>query len=453
MLASSKHTTFPIGGAHPNDHKEQTRHLPIEDMPCPDSVHVFIKQHVGQACSLTVGPKSQVNLGQAIGDVGDKLGVSIHAPVAGTVRAIRECPHPTNGADTAVVISADKEADAVQSTRSATALQDWRTLTRDEVLRRMKEAGLVGLGGAGFPIYAKVSLKPGVEVDTLILNGAECEPYLTCDHRVMLEYADEIVEGSKILMTVLGIKKCVVGMEANKIDAADTLRSAIAFARDVADWDITVKVLQVKYPQGAADQLMESTTGRVRPAGVRSSAIGLIVQNVYSAKTVYDAVVLNRPLTERVITVAGKGIARPANLRVRIGTTVGEIAKYLGGTKASLERIVVGGPMMGSAIANLDVAITKTTPGVLFLTAEETSKVAYGPCISCGFCVDACPMGLEPHNVSRYVEAGRGAETVSFGIEDECFECGSCAFSCPAQRPLVQFIRVAKSQFDKAKRS
>lgn len=449
---SSKLTTFPIGGVHPYEHKEMTQHLPIEVMPCPSEVNIFVKQHVGQVCEVTVAPKDKVIYGQVIGTVGDKLGVSIHASVSGTVKAIKECAHSVIARDTAIVIAANKTTDAVDSAKQEISPEDWRKFSREEILKRMKEGGLVGLGGAGFPIYAKANLKAGVKVDTLILNGAECEPYITCDHRVMLEYAADIIEGAKILMTIIGNKKCVIGVEANKADAVQALNQAIDKAGDKSDWDISVMVLQVKYPQGAADQIMESITGRVRPAGVRSSTIGIIVQNVYSTKTIYDAVALNRPFTERVITVTGNGITRPANLQVRIGTTVGEIAEYLGGTKEALKKIVVGGPMMGSAISSMDVAITKATPGIIFLSDEEVAVDSYGPCISCGFCIDACPMGLEPHNISKYVEAGRGLETEKFGIEDECFECGSCAFSCPANRPLVQFIKIAKAQIEKSKR-
>jgi electron transport complex protein RnfC len=280
----AKSTTFPLGGVHPNEHKELTQNLPIEVMPCPLEINVFIKQHVGPACEPTVAPKDKVTFGQVIGTVGDKLGASIHASVSGTVRAVKEVPHSAIARDTAVIITADKEADAADYSKEKPQPENWKALPREEILKRMKDAGLVGLGGAGFPIYAKVSLKPDVKVDTLILNGAECEPYITCDHRVMLEYAAEIVEGAKILMTIIGNKKCVIGVEANKTDAAAALNKAIDSAADKADWDVSVKVLQVKYPQGAADQIMESVTGRVRPAGVRSSTIGIIVQNVYSAQ-------------------------------------------------------------------------------------------------------------------------------------------------------------------------
>ncbi len=445
-------STFPIGGIYPNEHKEATEGLPIEAMPCPAEVTLFLKQHVGVPCELTVKPKDSVVLGQMIGTVGDKLGAPLHASVSGTVKAVKEAMHPLITRDTAVVLSADPVADAADRARMESAPVEWRTVGREELLNRMKNAGLVGLGGAGFPVYAKVNLKPDVKVDTLILNGAECEPYVTCDHRIMLQYAREIVEGAKILMRVIGNQRCLIGIEANKMDAVEALKQAIGEAKDRQKWEIDVRVLQVKYPQGAADQIMESLTGRVRPAGKRSSSIGIIVQNVYSTKTVYDGVVLGRPLFERVITVAGKGIARQANLLVRIGTSIADIAAYLGGTTDDLDRIVVGGPMMGVSIGSLDVPIMKYTPGILFLGSDEVSTETYGPCISCGFCLQACPMGLEPHNISKYVEAGRAVEAEKFGVEDECFECGSCAFCCPAHRPLVQFIKIAKAEIDRHKR-
>jgi electron transport complex protein RnfC len=268
----------------------------------------------------------------------------------------------------------------------------------------------------------------------------------------MVEFAKEIIEGAKILLTILGITHCAIGVENNKPDAIATLNEAIAGSDQDDGFKVEVKPLVVKYPQGSADQIMQSVTGRVRPSGQRSSSIGIIVQNVYTTKTVYDAVVLGKPLTERVITITGRGIARPANLSVKIGTPISEIADYLGGTTEDLCKVVIGGPMMGFAVSNLDVPITKTTPGVLFLTSCEVDAQAYGPCIRCGFCLDACPMGLEPNLIGLYVEAGKGAETESFGFMDDCFECGSCAYACPAKRPLVQFIRLARLEIDQARK-
>ncbi|MCD6399280.1 RnfABCDGE type electron transport complex subunit C, partial [candidate division WOR-3 bacterium] len=284
-----------------------------------------------------------------------------------------------------------------------------------------------------------------------ILNGAECEPCVTCDHRVMVECPKDVIEGAKIILTILGIDYCAIGVENNKPDAIEALKNTVSQDTSKNSFKIAVKPLEVKYPQGSADQIMQSITGRVRPSGKRSSSIGIIVQNVYTAKTIYDAVSLGKPFFERIVTISGNGIARQANLLVRVGTSLAHIAEYLGGTTPDLFKIVLGGPMMGYAVSSLDVPITKTTSGVLFLTKDEVDTRGYSSCIRCGFCLNACPMGLEPNNIGIYVEAGRGAECEQFGIND-CFECGSCAFVCPAKRPLVQFIRLARLKISEAKK-
>ena len=259
----------------------------------------------------------------------------------------------------------------------------------------------------------------------------------------MVEYARDVVEGAKIMLKILGITYCAIGIENNKPDAIDILNQVIAQDAHKNGANIVVKPLKVKYPQGSADQIMKSITGRSRPSGVRSSAIGIIVQNVYTTKAIYDAVVYEKPSYERIVTFTGKGIKRPANVMVKVGTRLRDIVDYLGGTTEDLAKVVVGGPMMGFAVSSLDIPITKITSGVLFLTQEETDLAPHYPCIRCGFCVDACAMGLEPNQVSIYVEAGRGADTAQFGLDD-CFECGSCAYVCPAKRPLVQFMRLAR---------
>jgi electron transport complex protein RnfC len=276
----------------------------------------------------------------------------------------------------------------------------------------------------------------------LIINGVECEPYLTTDHRVMLEHPAEIIEGAKIILSMLGINQCHIGIEANKMDAVEALRTAAA--DKVSDgFKVSVDALKVKYPQGSEKQLIESVTGRKVPGFGLPFDVGVIVQNVGTTKAIYEAVALNKPLYEKVITLTGKGIARPANLKVRIGTRLSDIVSYLGGTKPDLARIVMGGPMMGFPVSTLDVPVTKTTSGVLFLTEEEIDSRAHSQCIRCGWCLDACPMGLQPNEIGVYVEAGRAQDTAKFGLF-ECFECGCCAFVCPAKRPLVQFIRLAK---------
>ena len=458
--------TFPKGGVHPEENKGRTHGSQVEVMPYPSRVSLFLKQHVGAPCevSLTRGPddlpsdeqilsgrnaglllklmvnkKDRVREGEIIGSVGSKLGADLHASVSGTFEGVVNTLHPQDGKAPALVIATDPEA-----TQPAYTPADWHGFSRETLLEKIAAAGIVGLGGAGFPADIKLKVKPDVKLDTLILNGAECEPYITCDHRVMLEYAKEVVEGAKILLTILGIDYCAIGVENNKPDAIEALNQAIFEAGDSDGFRIEVKPLAVKYPQGSADQIMQSVTGRVRPSGQRSSSIGIIVQNVYTAKTVYDAVVLGKPLVERIVTISGKGIARPANLLVKIGTSLADIVDYLGGTTDDLCKVVIGGPMMGFAVSSLDTPVTKTTPGILFLTQDEVDVQAHGPCIRCGFCLDACPMGLEPNNIGIYVEAGRGAETEQFGLVDDCFECGSCAYACPAKRPLVQFIRLAR---------
>ncbi|MBW2027343.1 MAG: RnfABCDGE type electron transport complex subunit C, partial [Deltaproteobacteria bacterium] len=293
----------------------------------------------------------------------------------------------------------------------------------------------------------KLSPPSEAKVDTLILNGAECEPYLTTDHRLMLEHSREIVEGAKIILTILGINTCHIGIEANKMDAVEAMEKAVAESNSNG-FHIQVDALQVKYPQGSEKQLIQSITGRKVPGFGLPFDVGVIVQNVGTTKAIYDAVVLNKPLYEKVITVSGKGINRPANLLVRIGTRIADIVDYLGGVKRDLSKVVLGGPMMGFAVPSLDVPVTKTTSGILFLTKEEIDTKPHGQCIRCGWCIKACPMGLSPNEIGIYVEAGKAEETSQFGVF-ECFECGCCAFVCPAKRPLVQFIRLAKSKAKK----
>jgi electron transport complex protein RnfC len=465
--------TFPKGGVHPEEWKERTAGLAIEKLPPPQRACLFLKQHVGAPCEVAVKTKpvpvphdhllfsrhpgriyqqlfdrkATVRTGDLIGSAGDRLGADLHASLGGRVEGVVDALHPMTGKAPAVVISGDPEAAA-----PVYDLEDWRRFPRRELLDRIRRAGVVGLGGAGFPTHFKLDVDPQVALDTLIINGSECEPYLSCDHRIMLEHAAEVVEGAKIILTILGMRVCVIGVEENKLDAIDFLQRAIDDQRSEDDFRMTVQPLRVKYPQGSADQIIQSVTGRVRPSGKRSSSIGVIVQNVYTTKTVYDAVVRSKPFYERVVTVSGLGIARPANLLVPIGTHLGDIVAHLGGTTEALAKVVVGGPMMGFAVSSLEVPITKTTAGVLFLTRDEIDAQAYGPCIRCGFCLDACPMGLEPNMIGIYVEAGRGAETAPFGLVDDCFECGSCAFVCPAKRPLVQFIRLARIQIREAEK-
>jgi len=433
--------TFPRGGVHPPAAKKLTAHLAIELMPVSDDLEIILGQHIGAPCTPTVAAKDEVQEGQVIGEVVKGLGVPLHAPVAGTIKGLGQSAHPMRLVAPSILLHTNHEAPAAVYGRS-----DWRQLSREELLNKVHGAGIVGIGGAGFPSHVKLNPPANNPVDTLILNGAECEPYITADHRQMLEQSAEIVEGAQVILTILGITTCVIGIEANKPDAIAAMTKAAAASSPSAK--ITVQPLTVKYPQGSEKQLIQSITGRKVPAFALPSAVGVVVHNVSTTKAIYEAVVLGKPLYEKVMTISGKGISRPANLLVKVGTKVSDIVAYLGGVTPALSKVVMGGPMMGFAVSSLDIPVTKTTSSVLFLADDEIDSTPHSQCIRCGWCVEACPMGLEPKEVAIHVEAGRAQDTAQFGVF-ECFECGCCAYVCPAKRPLVQFMRLAKM---KAKR-
>jgi len=434
--------TFPKGGIHPRESKDLTEKLAIETLPSPVSVEILLNQHFGAPCSPLVKKKAEVQEGDLIGEVEAGLGANVHTSVSGTVKNIGASAHPTAVSAPSILI--ERNGDAAPKEYGPTY---WEELTREDMLGRVKAAGIVGLGGAGFPTHVKLAPPPEANVDTLILNGAECEPYLTTDHRLMLESPDEVVQGAKIILKVLGIEECRIGIENNKPDAIEAMKEAAAKYSGNGT-TISVVPLNVKYPQGSEKQLIESLTGRRVPGFGLPFDVGVVVQNIGTTLAVYEAVALNKPLYEKVITVSGKGIQRPANLKVKIGTRLSDIVSYLGGTRPELAKVIMGGPMTGFALPSLEVPIMKTTSGVLFLSEDEIDTRSHGPCIRCGWCVDVCPMGLSPNEIGIFVEAGRPGETSQFGVF-ECFECGCCAYVCPAKRPLVQFIRLAKMKAKK----
>lgn len=434
--------TFPKGGVHPPECKAQTQGLAIEIMPVPDELELILGQHIGAPCTATVAKRDEVIEGALIGEVKKGLGVPLHSPVAGKIKNLATSVHPVRVSAPSITIEVDRQAAPVHYRKV-----DWRQLAGADLLAKIHDAGIIGIGGAGFPTHVKLNPPAGSPVDTLVLNGAECEPYITADHRQMLENPGQIVEGAKIILKILGITTCVIGIENNKPDAIREMTKAAEQASG-GEYSIKIQPLQVKYPQGSEKQLIQAITGRKVPAMALPSAVGVVVQNVTTAKAIYDAVVYGKPLYEKVVTIAGKGIARSANLQVKIGTKISDIVKYLGGLQPGLAKVVMGGPMMGFAVSSLEVPVTKTTSAILFLTEDEIDTKPHSQCIRCGWCLDACPMGLEPKEIGIYVEANRAQDTAQFGVFD-CFECGSCAYVCPAKRPLVQFVRLAKM---KAKR-
>lgn len=411
------------GGIHPHDGKELARDAAIETMPAPPLVALPLSQHIGAPCTPTVKVGEMVKRGQRIATSQAFLHADIHASVSGKVKRIE------NGMIYLENDGLDAWAEGLPFTR------DWQAMTPEDLLSAIEAAGIVGMGGATFP--TQVKLKPKKPVDVLILNGAECEPYLTADDRLMREEPERVVTGARILAKILGTERSVIAVEENKPEAAEALRRA-------AGQDLEVLLLRTRYPQGAEKMLIYAVTGREVPLGGLPMDAGAVVQNVGTAAAVADACCHGLPLTERITTVSGDAIRTPKNLRVRLGTSYRDAIDFCGGFSEQPDKVLAGGPMMGRAQESLDVPITKGSSGILALTRRIT---AHGPelhCIRCGRCVAACPMGLVPSMLSilgerQDVEKARD----SYGVMN-CIECGCCTYVCPAKRNIVQYIRVTK---------
>jgi electron transport complex protein RnfC len=436
-----KHTlTFP-GGVHPNYNKEYTADLNVEVMPLQETYIVPVQQHIGAPASPVVDKKDEVKKGQLLAEAGGFVSAPVHAPTSGEVKKVDEYLHPNGTKVTAIEIKADGK-DSWAS--GIGPLRDYDHLNADELKKIIWDAGIVGLGGAAFPTHVKLSPPKEKPIDTLILNGAECEPYLTADHRLMVEHGAEVMEGTRLLAKVLGVKRILVGIEENKMDAVENLRQFTDTPDDIVP-------LHVVYPQGSEKQLIYGLTGRSVPNGGLPMDVGIVVQNVGTAKAVYDAVAHGIPLIERIVTVTGRGITQPQNLMVRLGTDVSTIVEHCGGLKPRTLKAVMGGPMMGIGLFNLEVPVIKGTSGLLFLTIEEATLFTSEPCIRCSSCVQACPMGLLPTTISAFSVNEMFDSAESYNAMD-CIECGCCAFSCPSHIPLVQNIRRAKAEINAARK-
>jgi electron transport complex protein RnfC len=431
---------FGRGGVHPDPHKQATAWRPIESLPTPHEVRLPLLQHLGEPAEPIVKKGDLVRRGQMIA-TGGETGVPLHATISGKVKPLDKVPHPIHVLAPAIII-ARQEGEGMEELDFPED-PGWREVGRDEALARIRAAGIVGLGGATFPTWRKLALPPGVSVDTLIVNGAECEPYLTSDYRTMLSQPNEVVEGALIMARIAGARRVIIGIEADKLAAKWWLDVAASIAANGA---IPVEVVpcEIHYPQGAERQLVTALTGRVVPARALPTAVGVLVQNVATAAAVYEAVRWRRPLLDRVMTVTGAGIRVPRNVRVPIGTLLGEVVAFCGGMDPDTTRVIAGGPMMGRSLPRLDVPVIKGMNGLVLLKGRGPFEEGFGPCIQCGRCLEACPLGLEPDQVSVRVEAGRPLDTEDYGALD-CYECGSCSYACPAARPLVQFMQVAKS--------
>lgn len=430
--------TFSIGGVHPDDHKI-ARDCAIEDLPLAPLFSVSMAQHLGAPATPAVAVGDKVKVGQVIGEPSGFISAYVHSPVSGTVKAV--APKANLLGNMVVHVDIEVEGDEWMEDidRSGDIVREI-TLDREQILERIRKCGIVGLGGATFPTHVKLSPPPGKKADILILNGAECEPYLTSDYRIMLERGEEIVIGAEIMKLVLGVPRVVIGIEENKPEAIENLGKIVRTHEG-----IEVMALKKRYPQGGEKQLINAVTGRQVPSMALPIDAGAVVQNVGTSLAVYEAVQKNKPLIDNVLTITGECCPRQRNLRVRVGTPLSFILEQSGGIPENAVKIISGGPMMGWAVSNIEATTVKSTSSLLCLTAEQTMRKEEGNCIRCGKCVDACPMGLEPYLLNRLARARKLDELEQNAVYD-CIECGCCLYSCPAHIPLLDTIRVYKRE-------
>ncbi len=429
------------GGVHPHDDgKALSRMCVIEPAPAGSEYIIFLSQHIGAPCAPTVKKKDEVQRGQVIVEAQGFVSAPIHAPVTGTVTAVEPRPHPIQArAVPAVVLApaAAPESDAAPADKAALD-----SLDADQIKQAILEAGIVGMGGATFPTHVKLSPPPDKPVDVLLLNGAECEPYITADYRLMVEKPAEVVAGMRFIMKALGVDRGIVGIEANKLDAAE------AMAEAAEPHGIDVEICKVRYPQGAEHQLIKALTGRTVRGSALPMEVGVVVQNIATAYAIYEACSFGKPLVERVVTVTGDGVESPHNFLTPIGTPI-QVLLDAAGVKEQANKVILGGPMMGFAVACVEGTPTmKGTNSVLVLANAE--QWAHRACIRCGKCVVNCPYGLNPSAFSVLCEAKRFEETLALNVMD-CKECGCCTWGCPARRPIVQYVRSAKAWIAKNK--
>jgi electron transport complex protein RnfC len=429
------------GGLHPPGGKGPTEKLAVEKMAVPSEVVIPLSQHIGAPAKAAVEAGAEVKMGQMVGEPSGFISAAIHASVSGKVKAVE----PRVGMMGVDIMSVVIENDGQDTPADIKGLGDgWKEAGPDELKVKVASAGIVGMGGATFPTVVKLSPPAAKPIDTVILNGAECEPMLTADHRLMLESTEEVIRGLNIVLKILGAKRGIIGVEENKPDAIEAVRKA-------AGSDIEVMVLKVKYPQGAEKQLISACLGRIVPSLGLPMDVGVVVHNVGTAKAISDAVVHGRPLIERIVTVSGSAAKRPANLLVRVGTPISEVIELTGGVQGSLGKLIVGGPMMGIAQRTDEAPVTKATSGILLFSQDEVSTEDPLPCIRCGRCIRSCPMRISPTDIATFSRKQMLEEAEAADALD-CMECGTCAYGCPSAIPLVQEIRLGKALINASKR-
>ncbi len=436
--------TFKIGGVHPAENKHSAG-AAIETLAVPKQVAIPLSQHIGAPAKAVVKKGDMVKVGTLLGESSGFISANIHSSVSGKVAKVDEVIASNGYKKLSVVIKVDGD-EWEESIDRSPEINRAITIEKHEIVNKIKEAGIVGLGGACFPSHVKYMIPEGKKADHLIINAVECEPYLTADHRIMLERAEEILIGIEIMKKGLGITKALVGIEANKMDA---IKHMTELAKNFTGTEITP--LKVQYPQGAEKQLIKAAVNREVPSGALPIEVGCVVNNVGSALAVYEAIQKNKPLFERVITVTGKQVSKPSNFLARIGTPINELLEAAGGIPDDTGKIISGGPMMGGACTNTEAPVAKGTSGLTLLSIKEAKRGEVSNCIRCAKCVNVCPMGLEPQLLEKLSAKGMYEEAETDDITD-CIECGSCNYVCPSNRPILDYIRLGKANVMRLKR-
>ena len=430
--------TFRIGGIHPKERKISAGKA-IQPLAIPDQVIIPLAQHIGAPCQPVVKRGDAVKVGSLIGKTVGFVSANIHSPVSGTVMKLDKALDASGYRRDAVYIKVegDEWEDGIDCTDT---LVKESTLSSKEIIDKIAAAGIVGMGGATFPTHVKLTPPPGTKAEILIVNGVECEPYLTSDHQLMMEKTDEILVGTTLVMKALNVEKAIIGIENNKKDALAQFRKRVK-----AYPHIHVEALKVQYPQGGEKQLIDALLGRQVPSGALPVSVGAVVQNVATIFAIYEAVQKNKPLVERVVTVTGKEVKHPCNIRARVGVPIHLLIDAAGGLPETTGKIISGGPMMGKSLPSTDIPVTKGTSGILLIPSLEAKRKAMKECIRCSKCLTVCPMGLNPTLLMNLTEYEVWDRAEKNAITD-CIECGSCSYTCPSDRPLLDYIRLGKNK-------
>lgn len=430
--------TFKIGGIHPDDMKLSAGSS-IRELQVPAEVKIPVSQHIGAPAQPVVAVGDVVKVGQLIAQATGFVSANIHSSVSGKVKKIEEFVDANGYKKLGILISVEGD-EWLETIDRTSAVRREVTLSPADIVKRVQEMGIVGMGGATFPAHVKLSVPTGKKCEALIINGVECEPYLTSDHRLMLEHGEEVLIGVKILMRALGVDHAYIGIENNKKDAIDNLaRLASSFE------GITVQPLKLRYPQGGEKQLIDACIGRQVPSGKLPIDVGAVVQNVGTVYAIYEAVQKNKPLIERIVCVTGKPLREPSNFLARIGTPVSDLIEAAGGMPEDCGKVIGGGPMMGRAFTRLDVPVVKGTSGITLMSVEDSKRKEVHSCIRCAKCVSVCPMGLQPFLMSTLAKLGRYDDLRANHVMD-CIECGCCIFTCPSNRPILDYVRMGKAR-------